>query len=87
MMYLADDNDLKTIYIFATKGGSPTNPDWYYNLTNAGLARVELGTETYDVTVSEITPVIKDTLWYFQHHPEVDLTGLEILVTSGLAQV
>ena len=24
------------ILVFATKGGAPTNPDWYYNLTAAG---------------------------------------------------
>jgi hypothetical protein len=45
-MYLADDNDVKTTYVFASKGGSPTNPDWYYNLVTAGRARVEVGTET-----------------------------------------
>jgi deazaflavin-dependent oxidoreductase (nitroreductase family) len=63
MMYLADDNDGKTIYVFASKGGSPTNPDWYYNLTTAGLARVEVGTETYDVTVSELTGQERDRVF------------------------
>ncbi len=27
MMYLPDDQDPDTIYIFATKGGAPTHPD------------------------------------------------------------
>jgi len=63
MMYLAADNDRKTIYVFATKGGSPTNPDWYYNLTTAGLARVEVGTETYDLTVSELTGQERDRVF------------------------
>jgi deazaflavin-dependent oxidoreductase (nitroreductase family) len=63
MMYLADDDDHKTIYVFATKGGSPTNPDWYYNLTTAGIARVEVGTETYDVTVSELTGQERDRVY------------------------
>ena len=35
-MYLADETDPDTIYVFATKGGAPTNPDWYYNLTGPG---------------------------------------------------
>src|ERR1700694_1699671 len=54
MMYLPDEADADAIYVFATKGGMPTNPDWYYNLVSAGDATIERGTETYRVTVSEI---------------------------------
>ena len=54
MMYLADDGDPATIYVFGSKAGAPTHPDWYYNLKSAGLARVEVGTDTYQVTVSEL---------------------------------
>ena len=36
MMYLPHDTAPDSIYVFATKGGAPTNPDWYYNLTVAG---------------------------------------------------
>ena len=32
MMYLPHETDDDIIYVFATKGGLPTNPDWYYNL-------------------------------------------------------
>jgi deazaflavin-dependent oxidoreductase (nitroreductase family) len=32
-MYLPHDTEPDIIYVFATKGGSPTNPDWYRNLT------------------------------------------------------
>ena len=41
------------VYVFATKGGAPTNPNWYRNLTAAGDGSVERGTETYKVTVRE----------------------------------
>jgi deazaflavin-dependent oxidoreductase (nitroreductase family) len=54
VMYLADDDDPKVIYVFASKAGAPTNPDWYHNLTSAGRAQVEVGTETFEVTVSEL---------------------------------
>ena len=54
MMYLADDVDTATIYVFASKAGAPTHPDWYYNLESAGLAWVEVGTDTYQVRVSEL---------------------------------
>src|ERR1700722_11054201 len=53
-MYLPHDTEPDSIYVFATKGGVPTNPDWYYNLTPAGDGNVERGTETYRVTVNEV---------------------------------
>ena len=33
MMYLPADGDDDTIYVFASKAGAPSHPDWYYNLT------------------------------------------------------
>jgi deazaflavin-dependent oxidoreductase (nitroreductase family) len=54
MMYLADDADHDVIYVFATKSGAPSNPDWYYNLAAAGRAIVERGSEEYPVTVREV---------------------------------
>jgi deazaflavin-dependent oxidoreductase (nitroreductase family) len=55
MMYLPDDTEPDVIYVFASKGGAPTNPDWYYNLAAAGDGSVERGTKTYKVTVRELT--------------------------------
>jgi deazaflavin-dependent oxidoreductase (nitroreductase family) len=63
MMYLADETDEGVIYVFASKGGAPTNPDWYYNLTTAGKGAVERGTETYPVTVREVTGDERDRLY------------------------
>ena len=63
MMYLADDDDPATIYVFATKAGAPTNPDWYYNLTSAGKAEVEVGTQTYQVRVSELAGQERDRVY------------------------
>lgn len=63
MMYLADADDPSTVYVFASKAGAPTNPSWYYNLTSAGRATVELGTETYDVAVSEVTGDARDSTY------------------------
>jgi len=54
MMYLASERGDGTIYVFASKGGAPTNPDWYYNLTVAGKGSVELGTGTFPVRVREL---------------------------------
>ena len=63
MMYLADENDPDTVYVFASKAGAPTNPAWYYNLTTAGSARVEIGTEEFDVTVTEVTGDDRDRIY------------------------
>jgi len=63
MMYLPDDNDPDTIYVFATKGGAPTNPDWYYNLIAASEGTVERGTDTYPVTVRELTGKERDRIY------------------------
>ncbi|MEY2474642.1 MAG: hypothetical protein QOK28_3971 [Actinomycetota bacterium] len=35
--------------IFASKGGAPENPDWYYNLKANPKASIEVGTEQRDV--------------------------------------
>ena len=60
LMYLPDQGDSDTIYIFASRGGAPTNPDWYYNLIAAGDTTIERGTETYAVSVHELTGEVRD---------------------------
>jgi deazaflavin-dependent oxidoreductase (nitroreductase family) len=37
------------LVIIASKGGAPTNPDWYYNLVAHPAATVEVGTEQLQV--------------------------------------
>ena len=39
--------DGDVIYVFASKGGAPTNPDWYYNLLAHPEVRVEFGDDTF----------------------------------------
>jgi deazaflavin-dependent oxidoreductase (nitroreductase family) len=63
LMYLPDDADNDTIYVFATKGGAPSNPDWYHNLTAAGEGTVERGAETYPVTVRELQGDERDRIY------------------------
>jgi deazaflavin-dependent oxidoreductase (nitroreductase family) len=35
------------LVLIASKGGSPTNPDWYYNIRANPLVTVETGTEQF----------------------------------------
>lgn len=62
MMYLPAD-DGETIYVFASKAGAPTNPDWYSNLTTSGTGRVEVGSNAYAVTVNELTGDERDRVY------------------------
>lgn len=63
MMYMQDEDDPSTIYVFASKAGAPTNPDWYFNLTAAEKATVEVGTETYEVNVAEVKGADRDRIY------------------------
>ena len=63
MMYLSDDTEPGIIYVFASRGGAPTNPDWYHNLIAAGGGSVERGTETYQVTVREVTGADRERIY------------------------
>src|SRR6201999_4632666 len=49
VMYQADADDPGTVYVFASKAGAPTDPEWYRNLMAAGGGSVEGGGEAYDV--------------------------------------
>jgi deazaflavin-dependent oxidoreductase (nitroreductase family) len=63
MMYLRDENNENKIYVFASKAGAPSNPDWYYNLVAGGEGTVERGRETYRVAVHEVTGDERDRIY------------------------
>jgi deazaflavin-dependent oxidoreductase (nitroreductase family) len=94
MMYLPHDTDDNVIYVFATKGGAPTNPDWYRNLTAAGEGTVERGTESYKVTVGELTGIERDRVYAEQarRYPgfaeyERQTTGIRTIPVLELTRV
>ena len=49
--------------VVASKGGAPTNPDWYYNLLANPQATIEVGNERIEVTVEQAGPVEREHLW------------------------
>jgi deazaflavin-dependent oxidoreductase (nitroreductase family) len=49
--------------IVASKGGAPTNPDWYYNLLAHPMASVELGVEQREVTAEPARADERERLW------------------------
>jgi deazaflavin-dependent oxidoreductase (nitroreductase family) len=42
---VAYTKDEDKLVVIASKGGAPTNPDWYYNIVANPLVTVEVGTE------------------------------------------
>jgi|ERR1017187_2327383 deazaflavin-dependent oxidoreductase (nitroreductase family) len=63
VMYLPSESDPDTIYVFASAGGAPEHPKWYVNMTAAGKATVEVGTQNYPVTVTELTGAERDRVY------------------------
>ena len=55
--------DDSSVAIFASKGGAPTNPDWYYNLVANPHTTVEIGTETHPATARVATGEERDRIW------------------------
>jgi len=55
--------DGSRIFVFASKGGSDTNPDWYHNLVANPDTVVELGSETFAATVRVLTGDERDEIY------------------------
>ena len=51
---------------FASKGGAPSNPDWYHNLIATPDATIEVGTRTVPVRARIADDVERDTIWETQ---------------------
>ena len=60
MMYQAVGNGFA---VFASKAGADTNPDWYHNLRAHPQARIEVGTETIDVTARVLDAEERQPIW------------------------
>lgn len=51
------------IYIFGSKGGADSHPDWYHNLVANPDTVVELGTETFPVKARVLTGAEHDEIY------------------------
>jgi deazaflavin-dependent oxidoreductase (nitroreductase family) len=52
-----------TLYVFASKGGAPTNPDWYYNLLAHPQVEVEFGGEKYAAVATPLAGAERDEVF------------------------
>ena len=62
-MYLKDGD---RYFVFASKGGADSNPDWYHNMKAHPNVQIEVGDETIDVLAEEITGSERDRLYAHQ---------------------
>ena len=60
---LAYTSDGDRLVIIASKGGAPTNPDWYHNLVAAPEATVEVGEATFRVRATLAEGAERDRLY------------------------
>jgi deazaflavin-dependent oxidoreductase (nitroreductase family) len=60
LAYLTIDG--KTI-IIGSKAGADTNPDWVHNLRAHPRARIEVGTDAYDVVARELPSAERDDVY------------------------
>lgn len=63
MMYLQESGRL---YVFASKAGADSNPDWYRNLIANPEVTVELGGETFTAAASPVTGADRDRIYSVQ---------------------
>jgi deazaflavin-dependent oxidoreductase (nitroreductase family) len=50
------------LFIIAGNGGADVHPSWVHNLRANPNARIELGSESFDVTARELPPAERDDL-------------------------
>jgi deazaflavin-dependent oxidoreductase (nitroreductase family) len=66
LIYLLDGERL---FIFAAKGGAPTNPDWYHNLVAHPQVTVELGSEQFEATAVLLEGEERDQIYPRRRKP------------------
>jgi deazaflavin-dependent oxidoreductase (nitroreductase family) len=52
--------------VFASKGGAPENPAWFYNLLASPRVRAEIGTQTVEVTARVADGAERERIWAAQ---------------------
>ena len=51
------------LFIFASKAGAPTNPDWFHNIAADPTVTVEVGAETYEATAKVLEGAERDRVY------------------------
>ena len=73
--------------VFASKGGAPTNPDWYYNLRAHPETEVEVGTETIPVVARLAEGDERSSIWEAQKRDNPGFADYEKQTTRQIPVV
>ncbi|MFI9363561.1 nitroreductase/quinone reductase family protein [Kitasatospora sp. NPDC053057] len=72
LVYLPDGERL---VVFASNGGSPTDPAWYRNLVARPEVTVEVGTDRYPALAATVDPAEHEALWARQIAAQPQFAG------------
>jgi deazaflavin-dependent oxidoreductase (nitroreductase family) len=53
----------ESVAVFGSKGGAPTNPDWYHNVVANPDVTVELGTDTFPAKARVAEGTERESIW------------------------
>lgn len=69
MMYLREGDRL---FVFASKAGAPTHPDWYHNLLADPVVAVEIGDQTYQGLTKPVIGEERDRIYarWVEQYPQ-----------------
>ena len=84
MMYQAVGD---TYAVLASKGGAPSNPDWYHNLVATPDATIEVGTRTVAVRARFADDVERETIWETQKQRYPGFSDYEASTTRQIPVV
>jgi deazaflavin-dependent oxidoreductase (nitroreductase family) len=76
--------DGNRIFVFASKGGADTNPDWYHNLIANPNTAVELGVETIPVFARVLSGAERDDIYAKQSALEPQFGGYQANTTRQI---
>jgi deazaflavin-dependent oxidoreductase (nitroreductase family) len=54
------------LFIFASKAGAPTNPDWFHNISANPNVTVEFGPDTFEATATVVEGSERDRIYSAQ---------------------
>jgi deazaflavin-dependent oxidoreductase (nitroreductase family) len=60
LAYIEEDG---RYFVFGSKGGASTHPEWYHNLRANPDATIEVGTKKFDVTAEVLTGEERERVW------------------------
>lgn len=75
------------VAVFGSKGGAPTNPDWYQNVRANPEVKVEIGTNTFSALARVAEGDERDRIWEQQKREMPGFADYEVRTTRPIPVV